>query len=154
MVTITLLVRRHNLLTQEQIQQHIDEMDRQIPKEDAELIIWHDGHSTYEIIGNYIGYLRLGIEMLKAAVEDLGPGAVNTTVSINYMEVTEWTSHIACFVRRENVRKFIPKLLMVPPTTWKDYLDECFAVFLGIFVCVCLFVGFWQVLAWTWHVLV
>src|ERR1700751_121547 len=61
------------MLALDQIQQHIDELDAAGPKEDAELLITAP---DCEIIGNYIGYLRSGIEMLKAAVVELEPGAV------------------------------------------------------------------------------
>ena len=63
------------MLTCDQIQQHINELDAQVPKEDAELLIWYEGDTPdCEIVGNYIGYLRFGIEMLKAAVVEPEPG--------------------------------------------------------------------------------
>jgi thiamine monophosphate synthase len=64
------------MLARDQIQQHIDELDAQIPKEDAKLLISYDvdSASDCEIIGNHIGYLRFGIEMLKAVVVELEPG--------------------------------------------------------------------------------
>jgi hypothetical protein len=41
------------MLTHDQIQQHINELDAQIPKEDAELVIWYEGDSAdCEIVGN------------------------------------------------------------------------------------------------------
>ena len=139
------------MLTRDQIQQHIDELDAQIPKEDAELLIWYEGDSPdCEIIGNYIGYLRFGIEMLKAAVVELEPGAVGTNISINYMEATKWCLHVKGITRREDVRAFSPQF---PAITWKTKLTGCFEVFLGIFVCACLLIGFGEVLGWVWHLL-
>jgi hypothetical protein len=138
------------MLTRDQIQLHINELDSQIPKEDAELLIWQPGESDCEFIGNYIGYLRLGIEMLKAAVVELEPGAVGTRISVNYMEVTDWSLHIRRFIRRENVRVFSPQL---PVITWKTHVGASFEMMLGIFVSICLLIGFWEVLAWVRHLI-
>lgn len=138
------------MLTRDQIQQHIEELDSQIPKEDAELLIWRPGESDCEFIGNYIGYLRLGIEMLKAAVVELEPGAVGTRISVNYMEVTDWTLHISRFIRRENVRAFSPQL---PVITWKTHVAASFEMLFGIFFGMCLLIGLWEVLAWVWHLI-
>jgi hypothetical protein len=140
------------MLNHDQIQEHIDELDAQIPKEDAELLIWYEGDSSgCEIIDNYLGYLRFGIEMLKAAVVELEAGVAGTNISINYMEVTRWCLHVKRITRREDVRSFLPPLLQRPAFTWKDYVKEGCEVLLGIFVCLCLLIGFGEVLIWIWH---
>lgn len=140
------------MLTRDQIQQHINDLDAQIPKEDAELLIWYEGDSSgCEIMGNYIGYLRFGIEILKAAVVDLEPGTVGTNTSIDYMEVPKWCLHVKRIIRRENVREFSPQF---PVITWKTYAVTCCEVSLGFFAIACLATGFWVILVWVWHLLV
>jgi hypothetical protein len=146
------------MLALDQIQQHIDELDAAVPKEDAELLISYDVDTApdCEIIGNYIGYLRFGIEMLEAAVVELEPGAVATNISVGYMEVPRWSLHVKAFIRRENVRinadrefrkRFPDKF------TWKDKLTVCYEVLLGIFAALCLLIGFGEILVWVWHLL-
>jgi hypothetical protein len=146
------------MLTRDQIQQHIDELDAAIPKEDAELLISYDVDSApdCEIIGNYIGYLRFGIEMLKAAVVELEPGAVATNISLGYMEVPRWSLHVKSFTRRGDVRTYAERdfLARFPGiTSWKTRVTMCYEMLLGIFVASCLLIGFGEILVWVWHLL-
>jgi hypothetical protein len=146
------------MLTRDQIQQHIDELDAAIPKEDAELLISYDVDSApdCEIIGNYIGYLRFGIEMLKAAVVELEPGAVATNISLGYMEVPRWSLHVKSFTRREGVRTYAERDFLARfggITAWKARVTMCYEVLLGIFVASCLLIGFGEILVWVWHLL-
>ena len=146
------------MLTRDQIQQQIDELDAAIPKEDAELLISYDVDSApdCEISGNYIGYLRFGIEMLKAAVVELEPGVVATNISVGYMEVPRWSLHVKSFTRREDVRTYAERDFLARfggVTAWKAWVQTCYAVLLGIFVASCLLIGFGEVLGWVWHLL-
>lgn len=146
------------MLARDQIQQHINELDAAVPKEDADLLISYDVDSApdCEIIGNYIGYLRFGIEMLKAAVVELEPGADATNISVGYMEVPRWSLHVKGFTRREDVRTNADRefLARFPDKfTWKDKLTICYEVLLGIFVVLCLLIGFGEVLVWVGHLL-
>jgi hypothetical protein len=144
------------MLTRDQIQQHINELDAQIPKEDAELVIWYEGDSAdCEIVGNYIGYLRSGIEMLKAAVVEPEPGVVGANISIDYMEVARWSLHVKRITRREDVRTYFDRAFSAkfPPITWKTKVTMCYEALLGIFVVLCLLIGFGKVLGWVWHLL-
>jgi len=144
------------MLTHDQIQQHINELDAHIPKEDAELAIWYEGGSPdCEIVGNYIGCLRFGIEMLKAAVVQLEPGAVGTSISINYMEVDRWSLHVKRIIRREDVRTYFERAFAAkfPTVTWKTRVTMSYEILLGIFVCLCLLIGFGEVIGWVWHLL-
>jgi hypothetical protein len=145
------------VLTRDQIQQHINELDAQIPKADADLAIWYEGHSAgdCEIVGNYIGYLRCGIEMLKAAVVELEPGAVDANISLDYMEVARWSLHVKRITRREDVRTYFDRAFTAkfPPLTWKTKVTMCYEVLLGIFVALCLLIGLGAVLGWVLHLL-
>jgi hypothetical protein len=144
------------MLTRDQIQQLINQLDGQIPKEDAELVIWYEGDVAYcEIVGNYIGCLRFGIEMLKAAVVELEPGTGGTNISIDYMEVDRWSLHVKRITRREDVRPYFDRAFAAkfPPLTWKDKVTGCGEVLLGTFLVLCLLIGFGEMLVWVWRLL-
>jgi hypothetical protein len=147
------------MLTRDQIQEHIDQLDAQISKEDAELVISYGGDlaasADCEIVGNYIGYLRLGIEMLKAAVVEPKPGEVGVNISIGYMEVTRWSLHVKRITRREDVRTHFDRdfAAKFPPMTWKNKVTKCYEALLGIFVVLCLLIGFGEMIGWVWHLL-
>ncbi|HXJ86867.1 MAG TPA: hypothetical protein VMS18_08640 [Candidatus Binatia bacterium] len=139
------------MISHDQIQQYIDRLDAHVPREDADLLIWHGGDSPdCEIIANRIGYLRFGVEMLKAALVELEPGTIGTNLSLNYMELPKWSLHVKRIARREDVRAFSPQF---PVITWKTHVTASFEIFLGIFACVCLFTGFGQILVWLWCLL-
>ena len=140
------------MLTCDQIQQHIDDLDAHIPKQDADLLIWQEGDSPdCEIIANRIGCLRFGIEMLKVAIVEADLRKVGTDISVKYMEVPRWSLHVKQVTRSEDAGAFLPQF---PTITWKTHVMSYFEIFLGIFACVCLFTGFWEVLVWAWHLLV
>jgi len=148
------------MLTREQIQEHIDQLDAQIPKEDAELAIWYPGGyedsvRDCEIVANYIGYLRFGIEMLKAAVAEPEPGTPCVNVWVDYMEVSRWCLQVRRIIRLEDVRTYFEKTLAakIPPATWKTDLEVCYSVLLGILVALSLIIGFGEILGWVWHLL-
>jgi hypothetical protein len=147
------------MLSRDEIQQHIDQLDAQIPKEDAEMVISYGGDPAdsgdCEIVGNYIGYLRLGIEMLKAAVAEPEPGAVGGNISIDYMEVARWSLHVKRITRREDVRTYFDRDFSAkfPPVTWKTKVTACCEALLGVFAVLCLLVGFGEMIRWVWHLL-
>ncbi|HTT18662.1 MAG TPA: hypothetical protein VMG82_06950 [Candidatus Sulfotelmatobacter sp.] len=139
------------MLSHDQIQQYIDQLDAHVPKEDADMLIWCQGDTSgCEIIANRIGYLRFGTEMLKAALVELEPGTIGTNVSLNYMELPKWSLHVSRIARREDLRAFSPQF---PVITWKTHVMASFEIFLGIFACVCLLIGFGQVLVWLCRLL-
>jgi len=147
------------MLTRDQIQQHIDQLDAQVPKEDAALVISYEGDPAAsvecEIVANYIGYLRFGIEMLKAAVMEPEPGAVGVNISMDYMEDAKWSLHVGRISRREDVRTYFDKAFAAkfPPITWKTRMTAASEIFLGIFAVLCLLIGFGELLGWFWHLL-
>jgi|HubBroStandDraft_4_1064222.scaffolds.fasta_scaffold44382_4 hypothetical protein len=147
------------MLTRDQIQQHIDQLDAQIPKEDAELVISYGGDlacsANCEIVGNYIGYLRFGIEMLKAAIVEPEPGEVGINISLAYMEIARWGLRVKRITRREDVTTYFDRdfAAKFPPRTWKNNVTVCCEALLGIFVVLCLLVGFGEMIGWVWHLL-
>ena len=77
-------------MTGEEIPGIVEDLDTAVTRDDAKLIIHplqcddSDG-VVCEFIGNREGYLRLGIEMLKAAMVPLEANAVFTPINIDYM---------------------------------------------------------------------
>jgi hypothetical protein len=144
------------MLTRDQIQEHIDQLDAQIPKQDAEFVISYGGDiassADCEIVGNYIGYLRFGIEMLKAAIVETEPG-VGIDISVGYMEIARWGLRVKRITRREDVTTYFDRdfAARFPPRTWKNNVTMSGEIFLGIFALLCLLVGFGKVMVWTWH---
>jgi hypothetical protein len=144
------------MLTRDQIQEHIDQLDAQIPKEDAELVISYGGDlassADCELVGNYIGYLRFGIEMLKAAVVESEPG-VGINISVGYMETARWGLRVKRITRREDVTTYFDRdfAAKFPPRTWKNNLTMASEIFLGIFVALCLLIGFGEMIGWIWR---
>jgi hypothetical protein len=144
------------MLTRDQIQEHIDQLDAQIPKEDAEFVISYGGDlassADCEIVGNYIGYLRFGVEMLKAAMVEPEPGAC-INISVGYMEIARWGLRVKRITRREDVTTYFDRdfAAKFPPRTWKNNVTMSGEILLGIFFVLCLLVGFGEMIAWAWH---
>jgi hypothetical protein len=145
------------MLTRDQIQEHIDQLDAQIPKEDAELVISYGGDlassADCEIVGNYIGYLRFGVEMLKAAIVEPEPGEVGINISVGYMEIARWGLRVKRITRREDVTTYFDRdfAARFPPRIWKNNVTMCCEALLGIFVVLCLLIGFGEMIVWVWH---
>jgi hypothetical protein len=145
------------MLTSDRIQEHIDQLDAQIPKKDAGLVISYGGDlassADCEIVGNYIGYLRFGIEMLKAAIAELEPGEVGINVSVGYMEIDRWGLRVKKITRREDVKAYFDRdyAAKFPPRTWKNNVTMCGEILLGIFAVLCLLVGFGEMISWVLH---
>jgi hypothetical protein len=144
------------MLTRDQIQEHIDQLDAQIPKEDAEFVISYGADpassADCEIVGNYIGYLRFGVEMLKAAIVETEP-AVGINISVGYMEIARWGLRVKRITRREDVTAYFDRdfAAKFPPRTWKNNVTMSGEILLGIFAVLCLLVGFGEIIAWVGH---
>jgi len=144
------------MLTRDQIQEHIDQLDVQVPKENAEFVISYGGDpassADCEIVGNYIGYLRFGVEMLKAAIMEAEPG-VAMNISVGYMEIARWGLRIKRITRREDVTTYFDRdfAAKFPPRTWKNKVTMSGEIVLGIFVVLCLLVGLGEVIGWVRH---
>jgi hypothetical protein len=93
--------------------------------------------------------------MLKVAVVQMEPGAVGTSISMNYMEVARWSLHVKRIIRREDVRTYFERAFAakLPSVTWKTRVTMSYEILLGIFVCLCLLIGLGEVVGWVWHLL-
>lgn len=144
------------MLTRDQIQEHINQLDAQVPKENAEFVISYGGDpassADCEIVGNYIGYLRFGVEMLKAAIMEAEPGVAMNT-SVGYMEIARWGLRIKRITRREDVTTYFDRdfAAKFPPRTWKNNVTMSGEILLGIFFVLCLLVGLGEVIGWVRH---
>src|ERR1044071_8330483 len=94
----------------------IDELDAAFLKEGAQLVIHHEEDDpSCELIANRNGYLRAGIEMLRAAVTPLNQNQFITPLDLNYL-IGERSLIVKRLVRSEDINAILP-----PPgaQTWK-----------------------------------
>jgi hypothetical protein len=69
-----------------EIQQLVNELDAAVTKDDSKLLIYVDpDHGNCVFVGNRKGYLRVGIEMLRAAVVPLAANESITPIDIKYL---------------------------------------------------------------------
>lgn len=108
-----------------EIQRIANELDAAVTKDNAKLLIqWavhqkHEGHEhdgLCELTGNRKGYLRAGIELLKAAIVHLDPNDIFTPINMDYLIVRGGVG-VKRITQQEDVEAAIPPPLV---TTWKN----------------------------------
>jgi len=93
-----------------EIQQRVNELDAGVNKDDAKLIIYYDEEGqSCELIGNRKGYLRAGVEMLKAAITPLSPNEFITPLDLNYL-IGQRSLFVKRLIRQEDVEAALPPL--------------------------------------------
>ena len=132
-----------------QIQRIADELDAAVTKDDAKLLIDYSGgpderEGNCDVIANRNGYLRAGIELLKAGVFPLDPERMFVPIDLNYL-TSVGGLRVGRLTRREDVEAELPPKPR-NSTGVKFAAGGCFAVF--VFLAVCAIVGFFHVLAW------
>jgi hypothetical protein len=131
----------------DEIKRRVDELDAAVRKDDAQFLIYCEDfdQQSVELIGNRSGYLRVGIEMLRAAVASLGPNESITPIDVNYLIRSPRSLHVKRLTRQEDVEEALPPL---KKHTWKNKAAGvgCFTVL--IFLAVCMFIGIGQVGVW------
>ena len=132
-----------------QIQRIADELDAAVTKDDAKLLIDYSGgtderEGNCDVIANRNGYLRAGIELLKAGVFPLDPERMFVPIDLNYL-TSVGGLRVGRLTRREDVEAELPPKPR-NSTGAKFAAGGCFAVF--VFLAVCAIVGFFHVLAW------
>jgi hypothetical protein len=132
-----------------QIQQIVRELEAAVTKDDAKLFIDYSGgpderEGDCEVIANRKGYLRAGIELLKAGVFPLGPERMFVPIDLGYLNFVGGLK-VGRLTRREDVEAELPTK---PKNSIGAKLAAggCFAVF--VFLAVCTVVGFFHVLEW------
>lgn len=119
-------------LTDEALSGLIDELDRGIPREGAKVQLFSDSDGTEGgILGNRLGYLRLGVEMLKAAtatqLHDSQSKLGNIDADVSYIVDPDSAFQFQWFARKEEIKP----ILSVPPT-WGNWVAMLvIAVMLG-----------------------
>jgi len=125
-----------------QIESTIAELDAGVPKETARVMIQGYGGGPDEcfIVANERGYLRLGVEMLKAAYAPNVPGNTDSiTVDLSYLLMEDSDFRIDWFERREPEAPPSAR-----PSTWHDYAAMAMGLFLvGMFIIGCMTVVKW-----------
>ena len=131
----------------EEIRRRLDELDAAIIRQDAQLVIYMEDSDDqeFEIVGNRQGYLRGGIEMLRAAIAPLGPDDSFLPNNINYLIQSKRSFFVKRLVRTENVESALP----TPRTsTWKSKVAGAGCLILLIFLVICAFVGLGTIGRW------
>jgi hypothetical protein len=69
--------------------------------------------------------------------------------------VDRWSLHVKRIIRREDVRPYFERAFAAksPTVTWKTRVTMSYEILLGIFVCLCLLIGFGKVIGWVWDLL-
>lgn len=110
-------------MDKERIQDAIALLEREVPREGARVNLhqYGGGPDEGQVIANETGYLRLGIEFLKAAFAPAEPNRANTVqVDIAYLMTPDSDMNFDWFERREPSRddraaskgRLIPTLLL------------------------------------------
>ena len=134
-------------LTNEEIEQQIEQLDSSLPKDEGKIFIEALGPRGCEVIGNRNGYLRLGIELLKTAVVPLQPGALFTSTTIDYLIQEERSQRVLRFSRTEDVEAAIPPLPL-KTESWRTKFAAIGCLVIFLFLAVCILVGLAQIFGW------
>jgi hypothetical protein len=132
----------------------VEELDARIDKTDAAIMIRHfRPYDSYELLGNRLGLLRLGVELLKAGLNLPPTGKRPLIEELAYLW-TEPGHSLFCASRNDELRNTIRKPekeetacgwiaipMMLLGTFWLGLCALCF------------FVGFYTVAKWvfTWY---
>jgi hypothetical protein len=130
-----------------EIQRLTNELDAAVTKDEAKLLIQWAGHQEhdgelYELVGNRKGYLRAGIELLKAALAPLDPRDIFTPINIDYL-IVPGSVGVKRITRQENV-----EAALAPPreTSWKNKIAGVGCLAFVMFFCA--IVGLYRVIGW------
>jgi hypothetical protein len=132
-----------------EIQHLINELDAAVTKDDAKLLIHWAGHQKYdgelyELVANRKGYLRAGVELLKAALVPLDPRDIFTPINIDYL-IVPGSVGIKRITRQEDVEAALP-----PPreSSWKNTIAGVGCLAVMVFFALCAIVGLYHVIGW------
>jgi hypothetical protein len=131
-----------------EVQRLVGELDTQVSKEDAKLLVYvEDDEGACEIVGNRKGYLRAAIEMLRASAAPLRPGDSITTVDFSYLG-SDRSLIVKRLTRSEDIESALPPL---KGTSWKEkaFGIGCLAIF--VFLVICALTGFADVVNWLFR---
>ena len=132
-----------------EIQQRVNELDAAVTKDGSKLLIYVDpDHGNCAFVANRKGYLRAGIEMLRAAIVPLAAHESTTPIDIKYL-CGERGLRVDKLERREDINT--ARL----PSGWKSVLfGTCFGLgclALFIFLVICAIAGLGNVIGWLFR---
>jgi|HubBroStandDraft_5_1064220.scaffolds.fasta_scaffold1143250_1 hypothetical protein len=130
------------------IEERVNELDAAVTKNDAKLLIYYEEEGqSCEFIGNRNGYLRAGIEMLRAAITPLGPNEFITPLDLNYL-IGQRSLIVKRMIRREDVEAALPPLRN---NSWKTNAIGIGCMGIVIFGVICAFMGLDDVITWLFR---
>ncbi len=134
-------------MTDDEIKKWVETLDESIPKDGAKVLIEYAAKGC-EVTANRAGYLRLGIEILKAAIVPLGDGRMFTPISIEYLTSWQKAGAVERFSRREDM-EVTPR----PPrvSTWKNKILAIGCLTIVLFFVICALVGFGSLVTFIIH---
>src|SRR5450631_2670511 len=134
-------------MDEEDIRRRVDELDASVNREGARFLIYceHPEPDSCELIANRQGYLRAGIELLRAAIAPLAPGDSITPIKIDYLIGYERSLQVKRLTRQEDVYAGLPPL---KKNSWKDKAVGIGCLVLVVFFAICGFMGVGQVFSW------
>ena len=134
-------------MDESEIRRHINELDAAVPKDNAELIIYggHLEEQTCEFIANRDGYLRAGIELLRAAVAPLDQTSI-TWISLDYLIRNRRSLGVNRLIRQQDVEAALPP---VKKRTWKNKGRRLGMLTVILLLAICTFIGIGEVLIWV-----
>jgi|SRR5271165_3907006 len=128
-----------------EIRQCVNELDAAIPKEDAKLFIYSEENASFcDFIANRRGFLRTGIEMLRAATIPLGPDESVTPIDLNYV-IGKRGLYVRRLIRRENVEPDLPQR---KERSWKNKAAGIGCLTILVLLAICTFIGIGEVFIW------
>ena len=123
----------------------IDELDAALSKEGAQLVIYQEEEETHcELIANRNGYLRAGVEMLRAAVVPLNKNQFITPLDVNYL-IGERSLIVKRLVRNEDINAMLPP---IGKQGWKTNVIGIGCVVFLFSAAICALVGFGDIISW------
>lgn len=136
-------------MTDDEIRRVVDELDDSVSKENADIIFnleyEEDG---CELVGNRNGFVRLAIEMLRAAVIRLQPGESFTPIQIDYL-LRDRGMRFKRIVRQEDVAAALPPPR--PKMTWNGKIAAVGCLLLLAFFLMCSVIGGSVVARWVFR---
>jgi hypothetical protein len=136
-------------MTDEQIQQQLEQLEAAVSTDGADVIFNLEYEEQgCELIGNRAGYLRLAIEMLKAATVPLRPGDSFTPIQIDYL-LHGRGMQFKRIVRQEDVETALPP--PVPPRTARNRVAAAGCMLVLAFMLICVITGFLVVIGWIFR---
>lgn len=137
----------------ENLNRLVSELDLAVPCEAAavKMVVYGGAPDESRMVGNEVGYLRLGIELLKGTLEatqDEGTDTRSLDIDLDYLTTNDSTIYFSGFTIDDKLRtEFVSPDL----SRWQRLRDKLSIIGLcafGIFLLVALITGMGTVVVW------